>query len=279
MTVRPASAAAGVWLVAVFAVCILRARGCAGFTGSAGGEPLTRPTMHPPMGTDNLGRDEWSRMLFGGRVSLAASLSAAALAVILGTAAALVAQGIGGRGRCHRRRRSERGAGDPGPAHFAGGRRRASGRGSRPSSWPSGSGLTPGFARLARQALAQVRSEPYIAAAGALGADGMDTARRHMLPNALPRLLSLATTHYAWAFAGITTLSFLGLSGSASRPEWGTMLNAARPYLRDAAWLAFFPGGAIVATILSVHTLGAWLARRVTPAGRRSGQCPVACGQ
>jgi peptide/nickel transport system permease protein len=88
-----------------------------------------------------------------------------------------------------------------------------------------------------------------------------------MLPNALPRLMSLATTHYAWAFAGITTLSFLGLAGSASRPEWGTMLNAARPYLREAGWLAFFPGAAIVATILSVHTLGAWLARRLRPGG------------
>jgi ABC-type dipeptide/oligopeptide/nickel transport system permease subunit len=128
-----------------------------------------------------------------------------------------------------------------------------------------GLGLTPGFARLARQALAQVRSEPYVAAAGALGAGGMDRARRHMLPNALPRLLSLATTHYAWAFAGITTLTFLGLSGDASRPEWGAMLNAARPYLRDAAWLALFPGAAIVATILSIHALGGWLARRIQP--------------
>jgi ABC-type dipeptide/oligopeptide/nickel transport system permease subunit len=218
------------------------------------------------MGTDNLGRDEWSRMLFGGRVSLAASLSAAALAVILGTAAALMAQGMGG-------------AAD---ATVVGGANAALaipgllislavvavlGPGIEAVVLAVGLGLTPGFARLARQALAQVRSEPYIAAAGALGADGMDTARRHMLPNALPRLLSLATTHYAWAFAGITTLSFLGLSGSASRPEWGTMLNAARPYLRDAAWLALFPGGAIVATILSVHTIGTWLARRVTPGG------------
>jgi peptide/nickel transport system permease protein len=128
-----------------------------------------------------------------------------------------------------------------------------------------GLGLAPGFARLARQALAQVRSEPYVAAAGALGAAGMEVARRHMLPNALPRLLSLSTTHYAWAFAGITTLTFLGLAGDAARPEWGAMLNAARPYLRQAAWLALFPGVAIVLTILSVHSVGAWLARRATP--------------
>jgi peptide/nickel transport system permease protein len=108
-----------------------------------------------------------------------------------------------------------------------------------------------------------------VAAAGALGAGGMETAARHMLPNALPRLLSLATTHYAWAFAGITTLTFLGLAGDASRPEWGAMLNAARPYLRQAAWLALFPGTAIVATILSVHGVGTWLAERATPGAGR----------
>jgi ABC-type dipeptide/oligopeptide/nickel transport system permease subunit len=228
--------------------------------------PLARPRDHPPMGTDNLGRDEWSRMLYGGRVSLVASLSAAGLAVILGTTAALLAQGMGG-------------AAD---ATVVGGANAALaipgllislavvavlGPGIEAVILAVGLGLTPGFTRLARQALAQVRSEAYIAAAGALGADGMDTARRHMLPNALPRLLSLATTHYAWAFAGITTLTFLGLSGSASRPEWGAMLNAARPYLRQAPWLAFFPGGAIVATILSVHTLGSWLAQRVRAGG------------
>jgi peptide/nickel transport system permease protein len=226
--------------------------------------PLLPPRAYPPMGTDDLGRDEWSRMLYGGRLSLAASLSAAALAVVLGTSAALVAQGLGG-------------AAD---ATVVGGANAALaipgllislavvavlGPGIEAVILAVGLGLTPGFARLARQALAQVRSEPYVAAAGALGAGGMDTARRHMLPNALPRLLSLATTHYAWAFAGITTLTFLGFSGGASRPEWGSMLNAARPYLRQAAWLAFFPGAAIVATILAVHTLGSWLARRARP--------------
>jgi peptide/nickel transport system permease protein len=260
--VRLPAFAAAVWLAGVVGLCAAAPWLATASPVQPVAQPLTRPADHPPMGTDNLGRDEWSRMLYGGRVSLAASLSAAALAVILGTIAALLAQGIGG-------------AAD---ATVVGGANAALaipgllislavvavlGPGIEAVVLAVGLGLTPGFARLARQALAQVRSEPYVAAAGALGADGMDTARRHMLPNALPRLMSLATTHYAWAFAGITTLSFLGLSGSASRPEWGTMLNAARPYLRDAAWLAFFPGAAIVATILSVHSLGGWLAARM----------------
>lgn len=263
---HPSRPAAALWLIAAFMACLAAPWLSSSSPVQPVAEPLERPSAYPPMGTDHLGRDEWSRMLYGGRVSLAASLSAAAVAVILGTAAALLAQGLGG-------------AAD---ATVVGGANAALaipgllislavvailGAGIEAVILAVGLGLTPGFARLARQALAQVRSEPYVAAAGALGADGMDRARRHMLPNALPRLLSLAMTHYAWAFAGITTLTFLGLSGDVSRPEWGAMLNAARPYLRQAAWLAFFPGAAIVATILSVHTLGAWLAERVRGAG------------
>jgi len=229
-------------------------------------EPLASPRHFPPMGSDHLGRDEWSRMLYGGRASLVASLTAAVVAVVLGTGAALIGQGLGG----------------PADATVVGSANAALaipgllislavvailGPGTRAVVLAVGLGLTPGFARLARSALAQVRTQPYVAAADALGAAQMDVARRHLLPNALSRLLSLATTHYAWAFAGITTLTFLGLAGDAARPEWGAMLNAARPYLRQAAWLAFFPGAAIVATILSVHSLGGWLARRLAPGG------------
>ena len=264
MTIRRSQTLAAGWLVAVITACALAPWLTPASPVQPVARPLTLPLAYPPMGTDNLGRDEGARMLYGGRVSLVASLSAAGLAVLLGTTAALLAQGLGGAADATVLGGANTALAIPGLlislAVVA-----VLGPGIEAVVLAVGLGLAPGFARLARQALAQVRSEPYIAAAGALGADGMDTARRHMLPNALPRLLSLATTHYAWAFAGITTLSFLGLSGSASRPEWGTMLNAARPYLREAAWLAFFPGAAIVATILSVHTLGAWLARRVRP--------------
>jgi len=223
--------------------------------------PLRAPSSHPPIGTDDLGRDEWTRMLFGGRVSLAASLTAATLAVALGTAAALLSQGLGG-------------AAD---ATVAGGANAALaipgllvalaivavlGPGIETVVIAVGLGLAPGFARLARQALIQVRAEPFVGAAAALGASEMTTAFRHLLPNALPRLLSLATTHYAWAFAGITTLTFLGLAEGPSTPEWGSMLNASRTYLGLAPWLALYPGGAIAATVLAVHGVGAWLARR-----------------
>ena len=263
MRATPSLWASTAWLAAVVLACGLAPFLTSSSTIHPVARPLLRPSAFPPMGTDDLGRDEWSRWLYGGRVSLLASLSAAGLAVVIGTGAALLAQGIGGAADSTIVGGSSAAMAIPGlllALLFVA----IMGPGTETVILAVGLGLAPGFARLARQALLQVRAEAYVGAAAALGAGGMDTAQRHLLPNALPRLISLATTHYAWAFAGITTLTFLGLSGDISRPEWGSMLNAARPYLRDAAWLAFFPGAAIAATILSVHTLGAWVARRTS---------------
>lgn len=223
--------------------------------------PLLAPAGHPPLGTDDLGRDEWSRLVHGGRVTLSTAVLSAGMAVGLGTLAALLAQGIGGVADATLVGGSSAAMAIPGLLLalllVAG-----LGPGMEAVVLAVGLGLAPGFARLARQAMRQVRTETFVAAATALGSSEMRTARRHLLPNALPRLLSLATTHFAWALAGVTTLTFLGLSGDPSRPEWGAMLNAGRAYLRLAPTLALLPGGAIVATILSVHGLGDEIARR-----------------
>jgi peptide/nickel transport system permease protein len=125
-----------------------------------------------------------------------------------------------------------------------------------------GLGGVPGFARLARTAFAQVQSEYFVDAARALGAAEARIAVAHLLPNAGPTLLSLATIHYAWAFLGTTTLAFLGLAGDPSIPEWGAMLNAGRASLAYAPGLALVPGLAISLTILSIHHLGEYLGRR-----------------
>lgn len=250
-----------IWITAVSAVSILAPLLTRWTPSEIAAPPLQRPALHPPMGSDELGRDEWSRMLYGGRISLAASLAAAGVAVVLGSLAAVAAIGLGA-------------AAD---ATVVGGTSAALaipslllallvvaalGPGIDTLILAVGLGLTPGFARLARAALLKERAERHITAATALGAGRMETTRRHLIPNALPALLSIATTHYAWAFGGLTTLTFLGLAGEISRPEWGALLNAARPYLRTGPWLVFFPAAAIALTILSVHSIGASIGRR-----------------
>ncbi len=114
-----------------------------------------------------------------------------------------------------------------------------------------------------RSVFLAARQSDYVRAAHALGADRAWVAFRHVLPNARAALLSLATTHVAWAFLGITTLTFLGLAGDPSLPEWGAMLNEGRSHLIDAPHLALWPGSAIALCVLSIQFLGGWFTRRV----------------
>ena len=77
--------------------------------------------------------------------------------------------------------------------------------------------------------------------------------------------MSLSTTYTAWSFAGITTLTFLGLAGDPTVPEWGVMLNSGRAYLSHAPSLALWPGLLICLTIMSIHSLGAWYTHNSEP--------------
>lgn len=256
------------WMILVLAAAGFAPRLAPFRPSQIAGDPLLAPTDWRPMGTDDLGRDEWSRMVFGGRLSLAGSLAAATLAVGVGTLAAILAVGLGGVADTTVSGGSSAALAIP-SLLLALLVVAALGPGLDTLVVAVGLALAPGYARLARSALRKERNRLYVAAASALGSGRMDTVRRHMVPNAIPALLSLATTHYAWAFGGLTTLTFLGLAGDISQPEWGAMLNGARQSLRVAPWLALFPGAAIAGTILSVHHLGAWLARRSgsTPPG------------
>lgn len=224
------------------------------------GEPLSAPGPAYLLGTDALGRDHLARLLFGGRVSLGASLLAAAITVLAGTAIALTA--------ALTPRWIDRFLmwlmnimlAVPGlllaMLLVAGW-----GPSLRAIILAVGIGGIPGFARLARTVFIQLRQADYVTASGALGGDLPWKTRQHLLPNAQPQLFALGTIHFAWALLGITTLTFLGLAGDPSLPEWGAMLNASRTYLAEAPWLAIFPGTLISLTILAVHQLGRELSK------------------
>jgi len=123
----------------------------------------------------------------------------------------------------------------------------------------------PGFVRISRSIFMQTRSQKYIQSAYALGGSRLWIVRHHLLPNAATQLLSFGTVQVAWAFLGITTLTFLGLAGDPSTPEWGSMLNAGRLHLIGHPHLAILSGLTISATILSIHNLGTWLAQISDP--------------
>lgn len=228
--------------------------------------PLSTPAPGLLLGTDALGRDLLARMLFGARFSLVSGILATTLAAIAGGTAGLAAAMRGGWVERAILWASNALLSIPGlllALMFLA----ALGPGLATIALAVGLGGAPGFARLSRSAFLTARRSDYVRASLALGAGSGWVALRHVMPNARTELLSLITTQFAWAFLGTTTLTFLGLAGDLSLPEWGAMLNDGRSHLVDAPHLALWPGTAIALTILSVQYLGSWLSRRPEPAG------------
>ncbi len=225
------------------------------------GSALQPPSTRFLLGTDHLGRDLLGRMIYGSRISVSAALAATVLTTLLGSLAGFSAAVFG--------RLADRLViwtanvllSIPGLL-LAMLLLSAIGPSLTAVILAVGIGGAPGFARLTRSLTRGMLHEGYIAAAEALGAGRVWIAVHHLLRNALPQLLSLATTHFAWAFLGTTTLTFLGLTGDPALPEWGAMLNSSRAHLLEAPWAALWPALAISFTILAMHALGGAQSRR-----------------
>ena len=273
MTQRTLAAAATGWLVLVVLGAILSPRLAPFDPIQPVGAPLAAPGHVTVLGTDALGRDLWSRMLHGARFSLGGALLAASLAVCLGGTFGLTAAMQGGWVERAIVWGTNAMLAIPGLL-LALMLLAALGPGVGTIILAVGLGGAPGFARLSRSVFQAARQSDYVRAAQALGAGRLWVAVRHVIPNARTSLLSLATTHVAWAFLGTTTLTFLGLTGDPSLPEWGAMLNEGRSHLIDAPRLALWPGSAIALSVLSIQFLGGWITRRARqdePSGRPLG--------
>jgi len=227
-------------------------------------QSLAPPSADLPLGTDQLGRDLWSRLAFGGRATLSAGILAASLTLsgglILGLAAAFF------EGWLERLLLLLFNASMAVPGLLLA-MLFVAGIGPGYPSVILASGLSgiPAFARLVHSQAGALRTHPFIEAARALGAGKLWIFLFHILPNMKASLLSYGTTFLAWAFTGITTLNFLGLAGDPSIPEWGILLNTGRSFLVDAPRLVLLPGICISLTILSFHSLGNRLAGFQTP--------------
>jgi peptide/nickel transport system permease protein len=218
------------------------------------GSELGPPSARFPLGTDSIGRDLLSRVIFGTRVSLLVGVIAVALGAGLGGTGGLVAGYAGGLSAAVIMRLSDAVFAVPavllGIAFAA-----AFGASATTVAVTLGIATMPTFARLTRAAVLAERSKEYVLAARTLGATPPRLMVRHILPNILGPLLVQAGLTMAAAVLLEAGLSFLGLGTQPPLPSWGVMLSESRQYLRQAPWYGIFPGIAVTLLVLGLNSL------------------------
>jgi peptide/nickel transport system permease protein len=225
------------------------------------------PTVAHWFGTDDLGRDVLTRVIYGSRASLAAGAISVGIALAVGVPLGLLSGYRGGFVDALISRLTDAMLACPflilaiALAAFLG-----------PSLGNAmiaiGVSATPIFIRLTRGQTIGVKVEDYVEAARAIGNPPWRVALFHILPNILPALLVQATLSIAAAIIAEAALSFLGLGQQPPAPSWGSMLNSAQRFLTNAPWMAMWPGFAIFLVVLSFNLVGDGLRDALDPRQR-----------
>jgi len=219
------------------------------------GNALARPGRAHWLGTDNVGRDVLSRVIWGTRVSLAAGFVSVALAALSGSLLGIVAGYAGGRVEGLIMRLMDAVLSFP-PLVLALALGAVLGAGLGGVLVALGVVYTPTFARLMRGQVLAVKARDYVEAARALGAPAWRVAWQHVLPNAATPIVVQASLSVAFAILAEASLSFLGLGIQPPEASWGSMINAGRGYLQQAPWIVFAPGAALFVTVVGLNFLG-----------------------
>jgi peptide/nickel transport system permease protein len=262
---RP-SAMIGLAIIAVFVLLAIFAPFVAPYDPIATSWSAVRkaPSSAHWFGTDELGRDIMSRIIFGTRASLLAGVISVSIAISIGVPLGLLAGYRGGFIDALISRITDAMLACPALilaialAAFLG-----------PSLTNAmiaiGITATPIFIRLTRGQAINVKVENYIEAAEAIGNSSLRIALRHVLPNVIPALLVQITLSIAGAIIAEAALSFLGLGQQPPSPSWGSMLNSAQRFLVSAPWMAFWPGLSIFLIVMSFNLLGDGLRDALDP--------------
>jgi peptide/nickel transport system permease protein len=216
---------------------------------------LTPPSARYPLGTDDIGRDNASRIVYGARVSLAVGAISIGIALALGVPLGLVAGYYRGALDQVIMRLTDAWLAFP-FLILAIGLVTIMGPSLTNATIAIGLGATPTYIRLTRGLVLSTAAEDYVQGARALGAGDVRLMGRHILPNIFSSLLVQATVSIPIAIIAEAVLSFLGLGVQPPTPSWGTMLNAAQQFLESAPWMAWWPGLAIFSLTLSFNLAG-----------------------
>jgi len=271
---RHRMALVGLCLVAVFALGATGARVVSPYNPEKSDldHRLAAPTWQHPMGTDDLGRDLLTRILYGGRVSLTIGVMAMALAVTIGTAVGALAGYHGGWVDNVLMRFTDLMLSFPAlfvlilltlvlrtaPVPFLRGGILAIVLVIAVVSWMT-------VARLVRGAFLSLREMTFVEAARGVGAGNTRLILRHILPNSLSPIIVAATLRVASSIVTESGLSFLGFGVQPPVPTWGNMLQAAQDQMTTAPWTAIYPGLMIFLTVIAINYIGDGLRDALDP--------------
>jgi peptide/nickel transport system permease protein len=213
------------------------------------------PTWTHPFGTDDLGRDGLSRVIWGTRVSMQAGVLSILFAIAVGVPAGLIAGYYRGAIDQALMRLTDAWLSFP-FLILAIGLVTILGPSLTNATLAIGLGATPTYIRLSRGLVLATREEDYVQGARAIGAGDLRVMARHVLPNIVSSILVQATVSIPAAIIAEAVLSFLGLGVQPPTPSWGTMLNTAQAFLETAPWMAWWPGLAIFVLALSFNLAG-----------------------
>lgn len=229
---------------------------------------LEAPSLAHWLGTDEFGRDVASRAMLGARISAMIAVQTVAIAIVVGSALGVLAGFF--RGWTDRLLMTVNDALLAFPGILLALAMIAVLGSSRHSIVIAlAIAYLPATVRVVRSAVLSIREREYVEASKVAGDYALYTMWRHVLPNALPPIIVLATSLFGWVVLSESALSFLGVGVPPPAPTWGNMLSSARPYMYTASWLSVAPGLCIVATLLGINMLGDALRDRLDPRGQR----------
>lgn len=222
------------------------------------------PSAAHLFGTDELGRDILSRIMYGGRFSLRIGIISISCAAVAGAAIGSVAGYFGGKSDLIIMRFLDIVQAIPGLV-LAIAVSATLGPGFTNCIIALAIGVTPAFARMTRASILNIRKMEYLEAATSINASSFRIIVRHVLPNALAPLIVQATMGIATAILIAASLSFIGLGVQPPTPEWGAMLAGGRNYITTYPHLVIFPGITIMLAVLSLNMLGDGLRDALDP--------------